>query len=101
MAIAFLRTAPRNVFAIPVFAGWMSGRGFGWALLIAGIAAAAALLFTWLRWRRFTYAVGTDELLIQQGVLSLSRRPTKFTSSMSMKFRRTPRLHLRLDFLQF
>jgi putative membrane protein len=74
VAITFLRKAPQNVLAIPIFAGWMSGRGFGWALLIAAIAGAFALFFMWLKWRRFTYTVAAEELVIERGLLNLSRR---------------------------
>lgn len=74
VAIAFLRKAPQNVLAIPVAAGWASGRGFGWALLIAAVAGGIALAFAWLSWRRFTYTVAADELVIERGVLSRARR---------------------------
>ncbi len=72
--IGFLKRAPQNVLALPVFAGWMSGRGLGWALLLAAVAAGVMLIFTWLGWRRFTYAIGDEELVIERGVLNRSRR---------------------------
>ncbi|ODP39342.1 PH domain-containing protein [Sphingomonas turrisvirgatae] len=90
MAVAFLRKAPQNVFAIPVFAGWMSGRGLDWALLIAGVAAAVALFFTWLNWRRFTYAVGPDELVVERGVFSLSRRSIPLERIQDVSIERKP-----------
>jgi putative membrane protein len=90
IAIGFLRKAPQNLLALPVFAGWMSGRGIGWALIIAAIAGGVALFFTWLNWWRFTYMVGAEELVVQRGVLSLSRRSIPLERIQDVSIERKP-----------
>jgi putative membrane protein len=90
IAIGFLRKAPQNLLALPVFAGWMSGRGLGWALVIAAVAGSLALFFTWLNWWRFTYTVGDEELVIERGVLSLSRRSIPLERIQDVSIERKP-----------
>lgn len=90
IAIGFLKKAPQNVLAIPVFAGWMAGRGLSWALLIAVVAAGIALFLTWLNWRRFTYAIEAEALVIERGVLSLSRRSIPLERIQDVSIERGP-----------
>lgn len=90
IAIGFLRKAPQNVLALPVFAGWMSGRGLGWALLIAVVVSAISLAFVWLNWRRFTYTVEPDALVIERGLLNQSRRSIPFERIQDVSIERKP-----------
>ncbi|QDX24676.1 PH domain-containing protein [Sphingomonas suaedae] len=72
--IWFLKKAPQNVVGLPAIIGFTSGRGFGWILLAAGVVGALSLVWTWVNWRRFTYAVTPHELVIERGILSRTRR---------------------------
>lgn len=88
--IGFLKKAPQNVLALPVFAGWMSGRGLLWALLAVPVVAAVVLFFVWLGWRRFTYEITEHELVIERGVLHRSRRSIPLERIQDVSIERKP-----------
>lgn len=46
----------------------------GWALLGLVAGLVGALVLPWLRWWRFTYRIGTDALLVEEGLLNRLRR---------------------------
>lgn len=48
--------------------------GFGVFFIIMGVIAVLALILAVLRWWRFTYRIGEDALVIEQGVLRRSHR---------------------------
>ncbi|RYG88010.1 MAG: hypothetical protein EON59_05710, partial [Alphaproteobacteria bacterium] len=74
IGIWFLKKAPQNVVGLPALIGFTSGRGFGWILLAGAVVGVLSLVWTWLNWRRFTYAVKPHELVIERGILSRTRR---------------------------
>ena len=74
VVIWFLKKAPQNVVGLPALVGITSGRGLGWILLAAVAVGAASLVWTWINWRRFTYAVTDSELVIERGILNRTRR---------------------------
>ncbi|WP_343519001.1 PH domain-containing protein [Sphingomonas sp.] len=90
IAIDFLRRAPQTVIGLPAIAGWSSGRGLGWILLAAAVVGAMTLFFTWLGWRRFTYTVAPNELVIERGVLSRSRRSIPLERIQDVSIERKP-----------
>lgn len=72
--IWFLKKAPQNIVGLPAIIGVTSGRGLAWILLAAAAIAAISLVWTWINWHRFTYAITDRELVIEHGVLSRTRR---------------------------
>lgn len=74
IGIWFLKKAPQNVVGLPALIGFTSGRGFGWILLAGAVVGVLSLVWTWINWRRFTYAVTPHELVIERGILSRTRR---------------------------
>lgn len=70
--ITFMRHAPQNLVVVPTVIG--VSRGLGWGLLLAAAIAVMILVFSWLSWRRFTYLIAPDELVIERGVLNHTRR---------------------------
>lgn len=70
----FLKKAPQNVLGLPAIIGVSSGRGLRWILLAAAVIGAAMLVWTWLGWRRFTYAITDREVVIERGILNRTRR---------------------------
>ncbi len=76
--LTILRNAPSNVAGL-LAAGAVAFQSIEWASPAVVIALAAAggaiwLLFAWLAWRRFTYRVSADELVIERGIVSRHRR---------------------------
>ena len=69
--MGWLRRLPSFAVAIPalIFArqGWLVLAILGGVFLVSAVAA-------WLRWRGFTYRIDGDALVIEQGILSRSRR---------------------------
>ncbi|PKP92139.1 MAG: hypothetical protein CVT77_09980 [Alphaproteobacteria bacterium HGW-Alphaproteobacteria-16] len=90
VAIWFLKNAPQNLVLLPAFAGWSSGRGFGWALLIAGAVGAVSLFFAWLSWWRFTYEIGPEELTVSRGILNRTRRSIPLERIQDVSIERKP-----------
>lgn len=90
IGIWFLRRAPQNVIGLPAIIGFTSGRGFGWALLAAAAIGLVVLFFTWLGWRRFTYAVTPHEVVIERGILSRSRRSIPLERIQDVSIERKP-----------
>lgn len=88
--IGFLRKAPQNVVGLPAIVGLTSGRGLVWMLLIAAGVGVVTLFFTWLGWRRFTYAVGAEELVIERGVLNRTRRSIPLARIQDVSIERGP-----------
>lgn len=74
IGIWFLKKAPQNVVGLPAIIGFTSGRGLGWIALAAAVVGLGSLVWTWINWRRFTYAVTDSELVIERGLLNRTRR---------------------------
>lgn len=76
--IDFLRSAPQYLVVIPVGLAMVSDLGWGRVLPIALAMAAVTGGVAWLRWRRFTYALSGDALVIESGIFSRNRRTIPF-----------------------
>lgn len=90
IAIDFLRRAPQTVIGIPAIAGYTSGRSIGWILLAAAALGIVMLVVTWIGWRRFTYMIGEDELVIERGLLNRSRRSIPLARIQDVSIERKP-----------
>lgn len=76
--IDFLRRAPQLVVLPSIFA-FASQRGrLDLVLIVAGLGLAITGIIVWLRWRRFTYTLRDDALVIESGVLNRNRRTIPF-----------------------
>lgn len=76
--IGWLRSAPSTIIGLPAFFGVVSSRGLPWILSAIAVMALVGLFFTWLRWRTFTYRIADGAVVIEQGILSRSRRSIPF-----------------------
>lgn len=80
---------PSAIFAVPIML--TAARGGGLALAFAFVVIAlllgVTLVFSWLRWRMFTYQVLPDQLVISRGVLHRTRRsiPAERIQDVSLK----------------
>ncbi|MBB4838894.1 putative membrane protein [Sphingomonas kyeonggiensis] len=73
--LRFIKRAPSTLVVPPLALGF-AGKEFHPVLAFGafGAIAAAVILMTFLDWWCFTYRIGAEEVLIQQGVLRRSRR---------------------------
>lgn len=78
IAIGWLKSAPSTIIGLPAFFGYVSSRGLPWILSAIAVMAVVGLFFTWLRWRTFTYRIADGAVVIEQGILSRSRRSIPF-----------------------
>jgi putative membrane protein len=78
IALRFVREAPRTVLALPAGYLAISGSGLTRALWVAAAVAVVVVALHILSWSRFKYGVGSDEVVIEQGVLHRSRRSIPF-----------------------
>ncbi|MDJ0275690.1 PH domain-containing protein [Sphingomonas sp. 2R-10] len=78
IALRIIVKAPQNIAGIVALAAASSRGGL---LVMAGVAALvlfAAAIFTWVRWRSFTYRLADGELVIADGILHRNRRSIPF-----------------------
>ncbi len=78
LAIRALERLPQLVLGLPAFAYFVGDTGIGIALLLAVVGLAASMLFAFIYWRRFTYCVGEEQLVIESGILNRNRRTIPF-----------------------
>ncbi|MEM8697000.1 MAG: PH domain-containing protein [Pseudomonadota bacterium] len=78
LAIRALERLPELVFGLPAAAYFIGDTGFVAALVVAVIGLVASVFFAFLYWRRFTYWVGGEQLVIESGILSRNRRTIPF-----------------------
>lgn len=73
MVLDSIRKVPSTLLGIPAILAVANGRG---TMILAGFAVlgVGSLVLAWLRWRRFTYAIADDALVIEQGLLHRHRR---------------------------
>lgn len=73
--LRFVKRAPSTVIFPSLIVGF-AGKEFHPTamLLIAGAIGVAVIVSTWLGWWTFTYTIGEEEVLIQQGLVQRSRR---------------------------
>lgn len=88
--LRFLKNAPSRLLGIPAAAAIFSrGR---WDLVLAAAAAVflLAVLGNWLAYRRFRYGVGAADIVIEQGVLTRTRRSIPFDRIQDVDIERGP-----------
>ncbi len=78
LALSIVKLGPRSLQFLPAVAAL--GFTGNWIYIVPAILAflAISLVFTWLHWLRFRFAVGADEVVIESGVLSRQHRTIPF-----------------------
>ncbi len=89
MIVSWLRELPQTVIGIPAALAFIGNVGIATALLAAAFFAAVLLFFSWLRWSRFRFGLGDDELVIESGLLARSRRTIPFTRIQDVDIERS------------
>lgn len=77
-AIRALEQLPQLVVGLPAAAYFIADTGLWIALLLALLGIAIAVALAYLRWLRFTYHVGDEQLIIESGVINRNRRTIPF-----------------------
>ena len=67
---------PSAIFAVPIMLTAARGGGvaLAFALVMLALLIGVTLVFSWLRWRMFTYQILPDQLVISRGVIHRTRR---------------------------
>lgn len=78
LAIRALERLPELVFGLPAAAYFIGDTGIVVALFLAGAGLATSMLFAFIYWRRFTYWVGPEQLVIESGIVNRNRRTIPF-----------------------
>jgi putative membrane protein len=78
LAIRALERLPELVLGLPAAAYFIGDTGIGIALLLAVVGLAASMLYAFVYWRRFTYWVGPEQLVIESGIVNRNRRTIPF-----------------------
>ncbi len=78
LALAIVRLGPRSLNFLPAVAAL--GFTGNWVWIVPAILAflAISLVSAWLKWLRFRFLVGADEVVIESGVLSRQHRTIPF-----------------------
>jgi putative membrane protein len=78
MLAGALRSGTSNLFALlpAILLGVREGLGF--FFIVLGVVAVPVVGIAVLRWWRFTYRIGADELVIEQGILRRTHRSIPF-----------------------
>jgi putative membrane protein len=78
LALSIVQLGPRTLNFIPALAA--IGIAGKWAYVAPALLLflAVSLVFAWLHWLRFRFAVGADEIVIESGVLSRQHRTIPF-----------------------
>ncbi|HEX8307604.1 MAG TPA: PH domain-containing protein [Allosphingosinicella sp.] len=87
--LRFLKEAPQTMVALPAALAFSSKTGLTGALYGAAVLGAALLAVKWLVWRRFRYRVGSEEIVIESGVLHRNRRSIPFDRVQDVDVERT------------
>lgn len=78
IVLRIVTKAPQQVAGLVALAAATSRSGFGVMLGIVTALVVGAGLFSWIRWRSFTYTIADGELTIANGVLHRTRRSIPF-----------------------
>ena len=76
--LRFLKEVPSNLIGLPAIFAVVSDVGLGTVLLVAAATGAATLVVNWLKWRSFRYGVGSEDIVIESGLLHRTRRSIPF-----------------------
>lgn len=90
IALKFLKDAPRTVIGIPAILALTSEIGWATLLLLALAAIVVIALVEWLSWSRFKYGIGSQEIVIESGILSRNRRSIPFERVQDVDIERGP-----------
>ncbi|MGH6613858.1 PH domain-containing protein [Sphingomonas sp.] len=72
--VAIIRGAPSTLLGLPAVLAVTSSMNLALVLAIAATAFLGAAALRWVAWRRFTYVLTDDAVVIESGVLSRNRR---------------------------
>ena len=78
IALRIVVKAPQNAAGIVALGAAASQGGLRVMLGVGALALVAAAVFTWARWRSFTYRIAAGELVIADGILHRNRRSIPF-----------------------
>jgi putative membrane protein len=90
VALRFLKDLPQTLIGLPALFALISDTGWSYVLLIAFAAAIVLILAQWLSWSRFSYGVGSQEIVIKSGILSRNRRSIPFDRVQDVDIERGP-----------
>ena len=79
IALGWLSSAPSTIIGLPAIIAITSDIGFRTALLAMLGLGLVSLAFGYWRWTRFTYGIGTQDIVIESGLLSRNRRTIPFS----------------------
>jgi len=90
--IKALSSLPSTLFALPLLFAWTREDSLPLGLLVGLtlLLAAAAMTFSWLSWRAFTYQILPDQLVIQRGILFRTRRSIPVSRIQDVSIRQRP-----------
>lgn len=78
VALEMLRDAPSTLLGLPAVLAIMSDVGWPWVVATAVAATVATAAVKYVAWRRFTYTLTDDSVVIHSGLLSRNRRIIPF-----------------------
>jgi putative membrane protein len=88
--LRFAKDLPQTLIGLPALFAFMSDTGWTYVIPIALAAAVVLILVQWLNWSRFTYGVGSHEIVIESGILSRNRRSIPFDRVQDVDIERGP-----------
>ncbi len=79
IALGWLSSAPSTLIGLPALIAISSDVGFrAFLLAMLGFGLVSLVLAYW-RWKRFTYGIGAQDIVIESGLLSRNRRTIPFS----------------------
>lgn len=78
LALAIVQLGPRTLNFVPALAAIGIAGKWAYVAPVLLIFLLTSLVFAWLRWLRFRFLVGADEIVIESGVLSRQHRTIPF-----------------------
>jgi putative membrane protein len=69
-----LKDAPSILLGLPAAYAFASEAGIGGMVSGVAVVGLVLIVYQWLSWRRFRYGIGADEIVIESGILSRTRR---------------------------
>ncbi len=75
LLLSFLKLIPQFIYIIPaLFFGMSKGGALVFVLPAIGALILVSVAISYLKWRRFSYQVGEEEIRISSGILSRNKR---------------------------
>jgi putative membrane protein len=78
VVLSVIRGAPSTLLGLPAILAVTSDFNLLYVIGLAIVATLVAGFFRWLAWRRFTYQLTGDAVVIESGLLSRNRRTIPF-----------------------